>query len=370
MKKLFSIVICVMALLFASCEPNDPATSSKVETGAASDITPTSAVLHGVVNVDISQYDDVEFGMMISKVKDDLNNLDGEKYEAKVLIGKEFKLELKKLSPETEYYYCAWVLLNDMQYEFGDIKTFTTQTYPAGSFSVSKKTKIVFSTGNLQYHPQNKQWRFAKNQTDYIGDANSNISDIYNGWIDLFGWGTGDYPTNISEDSQDYSKFVDWGSNKIGKEGPNTWRTLTMWEWEYLLYERSNAESLSGTAQVNGVNGLILLPDSWVSPQGLNFIPGGDRRGNATYESHNSYSIEDWKMMERKGAIFLPSAGCRTYDKRVILVQEKGYYWTPTLDFVADPEFLSIDVHFGGSFNEGSFQREMGRSVRLVKDVE
>ena len=77
MKKLLS-VICALAIVFAGCKPNAPATSNKVVTGAASDITTESVVLHGVVNVDISQYDDVEFGMMISEVKDDLNNRDGE----------------------------------------------------------------------------------------------------------------------------------------------------------------------------------------------------------------------------------------------------------------------------------------------------
>ena len=122
MKKIVSFVICIMALLFAACEEhNAPATSNKVETGAASDITTESVVLHGVVNVDISQYDDVEFGMMVSEDKAELNARDGEMYKAKVLIGKDFELTLEGLSPDTKYYYCAWVFLNNTQYEFGEI---------------------------------------------------------------------------------------------------------------------------------------------------------------------------------------------------------------------------------------------------------
>ena len=66
MKKFFSLFICIMALLFAGCESNEPATSNKVETGSATDITTESVVLHGVVNMDISQYEDVEFGVMLS----------------------------------------------------------------------------------------------------------------------------------------------------------------------------------------------------------------------------------------------------------------------------------------------------------------
>ena len=188
MKKIVSLVICIMALLFVGCEPNAPATSSKVETGAASDITTESVVLHGVVNVDISQYDDVEFGMMVSEDKADLNARDGEMYKAKVLIGKDFELTLEGLSPETEYYYCAWVFLNNTQYEFGDIKKFTTfpnSSYKAKAFSVSSSKQVYFSKRNLQYHPSNNEWRFAVRQTDYIGKANSNISSTYNGWLDF-----------------------------------------------------------------------------------------------------------------------------------------------------------------------------------------
>lgn len=126
MKKLFSLVICVMALIFSGCEQNAPATSNKVKTGIASNITSESVVLHGVMNVDISQYDDVEFGMMVSETKAELNDHKGDKYEAKVLIGRDFEIILEGLSPATKYYYCAWVFLNDTQYEFGSIQSFIT----------------------------------------------------------------------------------------------------------------------------------------------------------------------------------------------------------------------------------------------------
>ena len=131
-------------------------------------------------------------------------------------------------------------------------------------FSVSAIKTVTFSSGNLQYHAANNEWRFAPNQTDHIGEENSNISPTYNGWIDLFGWGTGNNPTNISSEGE--TNFVDWGVNKIGNFAPNTWRTLTSDEWEYIIKGRPNAEQLIGIAQVNGVNGLILLPDNWTCP--------------------------------------------------------------------------------------------------------
>ena len=85
-----------------------------------------------------------------------------------------------------------------------------------GVFSVSADKQVTFSKGNLQYHPSNDEWCFAENQSDYIGKANSNIAADYDGWIDLFGWGTGDAPTKSSTSYSDYSTFVDWGTNKIG----------------------------------------------------------------------------------------------------------------------------------------------------------
>lgn len=383
MKKLFSLVICVMALLFTGCEPNAPATSSKVETGEASNITATSAVLHGKVNVDISQYDDVEFGMMISEVKDDLNNRDGEMYKAKVLMGKEFKMELKNLSPETEYYYCAWLFLNNTQYEFGEIKKFTTENDPtvvtpdpekpnanSKAFSVSSSKQVTFSPGNLQYHPANNVWQFAANQTDYIGDANSNISNTYNGWLDLFGWSTSttNFGVSTSTDWENgYSgSFIDWGTNKIGNDAPNTWRTLTYDEWDYLRYNRTNANVLCGVAQVNGVNGLIFLPDNWTCPADVTFKSGfHSSYGIEYYADYQTFTAEQWSKLEKSGAIFVPATG-RRRGSDVDTVQYYGYYWSATgnlsnyayyLEFRSDEANVTDDLRYDG------------RSVRLVKDL-
>ena len=60
-----------------------------------------------------------------------------------------------------------------------------------GEFSVSADKKVYFSQGNLQYSPADDKWRFADNQYDVIGETNSQISDTYDGWIDLFGWSGG-----------------------------------------------------------------------------------------------------------------------------------------------------------------------------------
>lgn len=388
MKKYLLSAICLMALVFVGCEPNAPSTSNKVVTGAASDVTYNSAVLHGEVNVDISAYNNVEFGMMISDVKDDLNNRDGEKYEAKVLIGKEFKLELSNLSPETEYYYCAWVFLNNTQYEFGDIKKFTTakvntgntdnpnSKYKAKPFSVSASKQVYFSPGNLQYHPANNEWRFADNQADYVGSANSKISATYNGWIDLFGWGTGDNPTKSSTDYSHYQTFVDWGTNQIGNDAPNTWRTLSKDEWMYIFYNRPNAQSLFALGSVNGVNGTIILPDNWTTPARVSFVASTTKglywdgsyyyNSNGNNFSHNTYTSEQWSKMEQAGAVFLPASGCR-WGSAVNYVGYNGNYWSSTEYNEDDACYVVLSSK--NLDPQANYYRSYGFSVRLAQDL-
>jgi hypothetical protein len=235
-----------------------------------------------------------------------------------------------------------------------------------GVFSVSADKQVTFSKGNLQYHPANNKWRFAENQTDYIGDANSNCSSTYNGWLDLFGWGTGNNPTNSSTDYNDYQTFVDWGTNQIGADAPNTWRTLTKDEWDYLLNTRTNASVLKGVAQVNGVNGLIFFPDTWVCPEGITFKSGFHSEYNVeAYGQYQTFSADQWSKLESAGAVFLPAAGYR-YGSNVGLVQYGGDYWSATendSDYVYYLYFVSVGAYMG------SINCDDGRSVRLVKDL-
>ena len=239
-----------------------------------------------------------------------------------------------------------------------------------GIFSVSATKKVTFSPGNLQYHPANDEWRFAESQLDYIGYANSNCSPTYNGWLDLFGWSTSSTYFGVSTSTDwenDYlGSFVDWGTNQIGSDAPNTWRTLTDNEWDYLRYSRTNANNLLGVAQVNGVNGLIFLPDNWVCPSGVTFKSGfHNNYGEDYYAEYQIFTAEQWSKLEAAGAVFLPAAGY-SYGTYVIDVQRLGYYWSASenngsyayhLYFVSDEAGMS------------DCTRDYGLSVRLVKDL-
>ena len=212
-----------------------------------------------------------------------------------------------------------------------------------GLFSVSATKQVHFSQGNLQYQASTNTWRFAEHQYDYVGTQtadergnyggnvsgsdNRSISSTYSGWIDLFGWGTGSNPTLSSTSYMDYGTFVDWGSNPISNGGNtvNQWRTLTIAEWNYLLNTRTDASSKRGTGNINGVGGLIILPDSWTLPLGCSFTSGF-----TTYDwAHNSYTLAQWAQMEAAGAVFLPAAGYR-YGTNDNYVGNLGNYWSST----------------------------------------
>jgi hypothetical protein len=192
-------------------------------------------------------------------------------------------------------------------------------------FSINPVEKVYFSPGNLQYHPHNGEWRFAPNQINHVGKANANIHPNYNGWIDLFGWGTGDNPTKSSINWEDYQFFTDWGANEISGYPANTWRSLSYNEWNYLLYERENASNLIAVARVDGNNCVILLPDDWKCPTGVELKLGFGVSDDA-YASVQIIDAADWAKIESTGAVLFLACGYRS-GTTINDLQENCRYW-------------------------------------------
>lgn len=397
MKKLIlRIFILGIVSFFAACDTydngilNDVIQSNPITiTLDATSITDSSAVVSGKINMEYWDYvagnNNNYCGFFFSTDEDELTIY----YDSKESLGverkatdivEEFSVTLSELKGDETYYYRAFVCVNDVLYRLGEIKSFTTLETPEpekpevkfGVFSVGSGKYINFSPGNLQYHAWYNRWRFAPEQYEYIGDGNTNISSSYDGWIDLFGWGTGNAPTRYSTDESYYKTFIDWGGNIIRDDNltyeAGTWRTLTTSEWEYLLSKRSNASSLRGVAQVAGTNGFILLPDDWECPDGITFTSGF---GNS-FSAVNTYSATKWAVLESAGAIFLPAGGYRIGDYQMKYVQQYGYYWTSTYDGSSkDGEYYNHYMAF--SISECSTTRGLklycGASVRLVKSL-
>ena len=274
--------------------------------------------------------------------------------------------------------------------------------------------KVYFSKGNLQYNPSTATaedvskdkslggtWKFAENQFEVIHKSNnSNVSSEYkheyNGWIDLFGWGTsgyntigtnttyttvngykpwytantnGNYKPYNSTGSHLYSNSgkADWGYNKIynGGNSENTWRTLeggatstSNNEWRYIIEKRNN--NLYGYGKIVDMKGLIILPDSWTLPTGLTFTPGATETAWS-----NQYSYSEWAAMETAGAVFLPAAGSRDVSN-VSGVNENGCYWSSSY---SDTNNASPFSFSGNSYNTTGIGRHYGYSVRLVQNA-
>lgn len=303
-----------------------------------------------------------------------------------------FISNITNLTPNTTYYVCAYAK-NSKGIAYGNLESFTTKDVPEGAlpfaFSVSSNKKVWFSKGNLEYSTSGTHvvagggtaqgtWRFAPNQYYYVGQANNNISSSYTGWIDLFGWGTSGYnnkfPYMSTTEPSDYGNGAnsiagtnyDWGVyNSVSNGGnrPGLWRMLTYNEYSYLISGRQTATGLRyAKATVNGVFGLIILPDNWDST--IYHL----RNPNTIVSAFtpNVISGSDWRVMENEGAAFLPVAGMRYSTHNIWNAGTKGYYWFPMPqgnDKAWGIELYSEDVI------PDNYGRENGFSVRLVQDV-
>lgn len=266
-------------------------------------------------------------------------------------------------------------------------------------FTVAKGKKVYFSKGNLQYNvgsAAQTKWCFAPTQYDKCfatGDHPSSSGYIttdlagwngHNGYIDLFGWGTWtkngmldpnstnidykQYRTGVGDEEKDFENVCKKEITDVLGTG---WETLTTAEFQYLFnhgnYTNEIRSDKYGVAQVAGVNGMVLLPDDWTkTPDGVTiFKPGVN--SDYKFESQNKYSAEDWAKMESAGAVFLPAAGTR-YGTRVESVGGYGYYWSASANDEDCAYYLCFNA--GGVNPSGSFRRNYGSSVRLVRALQ
>jgi hypothetical protein len=241
-----------------------------------------------------------------------------------------------------------------------------------GAFSVNEKgDKICFSKGALQFNPAKYEFRFADTQYTVIGENNKNIAPNYDGWIDLFGWGTSGYmgcqPTEVSERCDEYAPSIgngniaetnyDWGkynpiTNGGNKEG--IWRTPTKNEWKYLVTERPNAASLKARCTVSGIKGYMLMPDIfWDSRV---HIPIDTTTEDWTA---NTYDVKQWSHLESLGVVFIPTQGVR---RTKSLDPDWRRIWLST-------SLLDKAAWAGTILGITICKKYEGLGVRLIKDI-
>ena len=165
---------------------------------------------------------------------------------------------------------------------------------------------------------------------------------------------------------------ADWGYNAISNGGNtvNQWHTLTQNEWRYMLERRHTTSGIRyAKAQVNGVNGLIILPDDWSSST---YSLSGTNNDDVDFSS-NIITATQWTTLESAGAVFLPAAGIR-YGTEVWFGNEclgtEGYYWSATVELTSDTgdySGLALNVCITESgVGDNTIDMFCGLSVRLV----
>lgn len=259
----------------------------------------------------------------------------------------------------------------------------------SGKFTINDNgDRVYFSQGNLQYigSATTPYWKFADNQWDYLVTTTGQNSGDLNVDRDLFGWGTSGYnhgavcylpwSTSMSNNSDyyaygestynlyDQTGQADWGYNAISNGG-NTegqWRTLTSDEWDYLFNGRPTLSGIRyAKATVNGVSGVILLPNDWdASTYDLNNANGG-------LFADNTITADDWtNNLEANGAVFLPAAGRRTRNG-VNNTNFSGHYWSSSYESRYGAYSLQFYYEYLETIGDSP---QMGYSVRLVHDEE
>lgn len=231
--------------------------------------------------------------------------------------------------------------------------------------------KVRFSPGNLRYDVESGIWSFFRNQYD-CGPAT--YAEGHDKEISLFTWGYGSWST--VPDTQEYvpgvvggqvlSRSQDWGSRLAGG---NVWRTLSVDEVEYLFKEKSRI----GRAVVCGMNGDIIIPDTFIDPEtnrgSCAFVPFTKSEIEFGYEDNIYSSESDWSAMESAGAVFFPAAGSRTKDE-IKLFGQMGTFWTTTSNRLDNPARANR-AHMNSSKTAWTLiaDKSVGHSVRLVTDV-
>ena len=330
MKKFFTLAICAVAVLFAGCEQNEPSNdkgsssgSSYVVTGEAEDITSNSAVVYGEVKVNISEYDAVEYGVLYSVDKNEVESRSASKKWSSVdLQDEEYSVSLSGLSAETKYYYCSFVYLNEKQYKYGEIKSFTTLDGP--------------QTGNHEYVDLGLSVKWA---TCNVGASKP----------------------------EEYGDYFAWGETQ-----PKTtydWRTYKWCNGTCFTQTKYCTDSYYGT--VDNKTQLELSDDAARANWGGNWrMPTREERdellNNCTWKWTTQNGVYGYKVTSKKNgnSIFLPAAGYR-FVSSLYYAGSYGDYWSSSLYSGYPSDACNLD--FGSDYVvRVSYTRYYGFSVRPV----
>ena len=316
------LLAIVSFVILPSCgQPDSGSTSKKIKTVSATEVSATSALLTGEIGVEIAEYKSVEFGMLISQNEKELISFKGKNISGKRLIGQTFSVEANGLSEETKYFYRAYLFLNDIQEEYGEVKSFLTDKKDKTNVEmVNLGLSVKWATMNVgATAPEKYGYYFAWGETSEKSDYSWSTYKYCKGtettmtkYCKSSSYGTVDNKTTLEAD--DDAAHVNWGG---------TWRMPTDAEWDELREQCT----WTWTTQ-NNINGYLVT---------------SKKNGNS---------------------IFLPAAGFRS-DADLDYVGSYGNYWSSSLgEYSSD---FAYGVFFDSNYvDECYYYRYVGLSVRPV----
>ena len=148
----------------------------------------------------------------------------------------------------------------------------------------------------------------------------------------------------------------------------------------YILVYRPSTVSPSGIfyakAVVNGINGIILLPDDWDAT----YYTLSNTNSKTSNFSSNTISESDWlNQLEPHGAVFFPAYGylktADTNPPQWVYLNEYVCYYLSSRSKISTTAAWAVDFFFVQNGNQTQNfirdgERRNGMPVRLIKDVQ
>ena len=213
-----------------------------------------------------------------------------------------------------------------------NLRTSSADYTVTGGFTMGVGDVKYFAPGNLR--KKSSKYTFAHEQYDIVGARTCHdiIGGVSTGYYDLF------KAEIISKVPQ--RDIYPYYPNMTYYDPAGTWRCPTSTQFNYMLGSRGVYYSYV-KASVNGQSGLILFPDVFSMPSGINIV---NRNTDNTPFTDNNISLSKWRQLEINGAIFLPTTGLirigehpspnvdgREYDHGYTSYKGQdnviGYYW-------------------------------------------
>ncbi len=270
----------------------------------------------------------------------------------------------------------------------GRSEPFTADGYTKSYFSTAAGHAVAFSAGNLQARRRMmgignfvNEWQLASAQMVALKSANTSAGQM-GVWLDLLGYGTSGNSAQPNDSITDQDHYPsgniaetnnDWGVKNYNDPGiiygsttvtDIPWRTLTKAEWEYLIGRSGKKGLATITIDAATYKGLVLLPDynemggTWTMPDGASF------NADVSSYSANTFTGDEWTVLENSGAVFLPVTNYR--NKVSITGPDEGWYWTSTGGAGPGGKLAYALKISEGSVTVTAKNRPHGCAVRLV----